>query len=651
MNRRLGVPGRRNLTTSNRGGAIALAVVLAVCGVLVGIVPAAAAAPKMDTYLVRVAQAGGSQQVQVIVRETTPATSAAEQAVRALGGRVTKDLSLIGSFAALVPARQLFALQRSAAIQRIWLDGRIVPQAIDMSVYDHVDPNTVWPQIWQSSRMAAGGWDGRGVGVALIDSGVADVEGLGGRVVQRVDLTPDLDGVDHFGHGTHMAGIIAGDGTGAGSRSGFGSILRGSAILNATAPAFSPSDVGKQITIDGAGSSGLPLVTNIATYKSPTQVLLKTKASLAVSPYGPWRITGVLAGVAPGASIISIKAAGWNGATDVSVIIEAIQWAVDHQVVHNIRVLCLAFGTDSTQSYSVDPLNYAVEQAWFSGIFVVVSAGNRGVPGDFSNVLSKPGDDPFVLTVGAADVLGTTSLSDDKVAPFSSHDALNSRKLYTKPDVVAPGISLVSLLAPDSYVVEKHAAAILTLETGKQVIKGTGTSQATAVVAGIAALMFQAYPTMTPNVAKMTIKRTGKSLSSAYGLKEVDLLLAVKAAVAKTYRDQPANLGLVPSTGTGSLELSRGTLHILTDLNEDAAPEVLTGEVDVHNVPWDGRSWTGRSWTEYAWDSKNWFGRSWTGRSWTGMGWDADSWHASTWQGQVWTSTQWDDYQWSAWGW
>ena len=115
---------------------------------------------------------------------------------------------------------------------------------------------------------------------------------------------------------------------------------------------------------------------------------------------GKWR------GVAPGANLVSVKVAGADGATDVSVVIAAIQWVVSHREQYGIRVLNLSFGTDSIQPYAVDPLDAAVERAWFAGITVVVSAGNRG-PGP--GTIAKPGDDPYVITVGAADVKQTPS--------------------------------------------------------------------------------------------------------------------------------------------------------------------------------------------------------------------------------------------------
>ena len=111
---------------------------------------------------------------------------------------------------------------------------------------------------------------------------------------------------------------------------------------------------------------------------------------------------------------------------------------------YGIKVLNLSLGTDSTQSYRVDPLNYAVEKAWDSGIAVVVAASNRGPD---AGTISKPGDDPLVITVGAVDDMGTPGLSDDELPDFSSHGPTAADGL-AKPDLAAPGAHIVSLRAP-----------------------------------------------------------------------------------------------------------------------------------------------------------------------------------------------------------
>ncbi len=133
-------------------------------------------------------------------------------------------------------------------------------------------------------------------------------------------------------------------------------------------------------------------------------------------------------GVAPDSRILSVKVGAANGAVDVSQVVAAIDWVVQHRNDNgmNIRVINLSYGTDSNQPYGADPLAYAVEQAVKAGIVVVAAAGNTG----FGSGLADPAYDPFVVAVGAADTMGTASIADDQPAPFSAGAAdLWSRRL------------------------------------------------------------------------------------------------------------------------------------------------------------------------------------------------------------------------------
>ena len=259
----------------------------------------------------------------------------------------------------------------------------------------------------------ARGYTGRGVGVALIDTGVVPVPGLeSSSVVNGPDLSfesqsPGLQHYDTFGHGTHMAGIIAGN-----------------------------------------GRDGLLGLTRFR-------------------------------GLAPDARLTSLKVATSDGAVDVSQVVAAVDWVVQHRnddPKNPIRVLNLSFGTDGVQGYQVDPLTHAVENAWRAGIVVVVSGGNEGPLA----ALNNPAYDPYVLAVGAADTRGTTGTSDDLVPGFSSRGGASRRV-----DLTAPGRSIASLRDPGSYLDSAWPSA----RYGDGLFKGSGTSQAAAVVSGGVALL------------------------------------------------------------------------------------------------------------------------------------------------------------------
>jgi serine protease AprX len=424
----------------------------------------------------------------------------------------------------------------------------------DLTFYDSRPADAAWRD---SIRLgAAGGYDGDDVTVAVLDTGVTrhpDIE----EVEARVDLMPDGEGYDRYGHGTHMAGVIAGDGESSGGR---------------------------------------------------------------------WR------GVAPGAELVSVKVAGWNGASDVSAVLAGLEWIAAHRAEHGIRVVNLSYGTDSSQSYRLDPLNHAVERLWNAGVLVVVGAGNRGDAG-----IEKPGDDPFVLTVGAADTRGTATLADDVVAPFSGRGRTGDG--FGKPDLVAPGVGIVSHRASDSTVDALRPAA----RVGTHYFKGTGTSQAAAVVSGVAARMFEANPRLTPEEAKAALLGTASRTLAGQpgaGAGLVDAAAAVRAARARTYAAQRASAGLIRSSGRGSLDASRGSYKPYTDWRAAGKPEQLSGEYDVLGGAWAAEAWATRPWTEATWPSSPWapyaaVAEEWDPASaaatWSGLGWDEASWTGRSW--------------------
>jgi serine protease AprX len=507
--------------------------------------------------------------VPVVVHERTPATDSAEQLIEAVGGRVTRPLPLIGGFAADVPAGRLSMLGPEGPISGLYVDGRIRMASIGTEAWDDLEPNLAWRKTIRLGQVPLG-IDGSGVTVAMIDTGVAHTQDLGDRVVARVDFTPGGNGDDAYGHGTHLAGVIAGNGAASG---------------------------------------------------------------------GKWR------GVAPGVQLVSVKVAGPDGATDVSVVIAALQWVVTHRAQYGIKVLNLSFGTDSVQPYAVDPLNAAVERAWVAGITVVVSAGNRG-PG----TINKPGDDPFVITVGAADLKQTVDRRDDEVAPFSSSGITQDGS--AKPDLVAPGTTIVATRDAGSTIDALHPDAVV----DGDYFKGTGTSQAGAVVSGVAALLYQANPSLRPGTVK-SILMGSTFRASQYRTGGGSGLVDAAGAFQSINSGDWANVGLVRSLGSGSLEGSRGRFHVHTDLNHDGQLDLLLGEQDVLGAPWDSTSWSSTSWSSTSWSSSawsslisensGWSSTSWSSTSWSGMYWSSTSWSSNSWSSTSWSSTSWSSVAWS----
>ncbi len=349
---------------------------------------------------------------------------------------------------------------------------------------------------------------------------------------------------------------------------------------------------------------------------------------------------GAHAGMAPAATLISVKVAGRNGATDVSTVLQAMHWVDAYRTQFNIRVLNLSWGTPSTQSPAVDPLDYAVERLWRDGIVVVVAGGNAGPQ---SGTILKPGDDPMVLTVGAYNDGGTPGRSGDSMAQWSS--AGPTAAGVAKPDLVAPGRTLVALRSYGSAVEANNAGSLV----APSYIKGSGTSEATAVTSGAAALLLAARPELTPDQVKHILKATARPMAGVPTRSEGSGRLSLHGALGT--KAGPASWQQPVATGLGSLEASRGGQHVQVDCGEDGTPDVVIGEMTADCQPWDGSSWTGSSWTGSSWTGSSWTGSSWTGSSWTGSSWTGSSWTGSSWTGGTWAGSSWTGSSWTGSSW
>jgi serine protease AprX len=349
-------------------------------------------------------------------------------------------------------------------------------------------------------------------------------------------------------------------------------------------------------------------------------------------------------GIAPDARLINVKAGAFDGSVDVSQVIAGINWVTQHahDPGYNIRVISLSYGTDSVQSYQVDPLAYAVEAAWKAGIVVVVSGGNDGTP---ATVLANPGYDPFVLAVGADDPQGTVEFTNDTVPDFTSRGT-NDRHV----DLVAPGAHVAGLVVPGSVIASAHSGAIV----GTRFIRGSGTSQATAVVAGTAALLLQKYPNATPDQVKRQLMASSRPFTSTTNIYRGNGVVDVFGSLSNPLNNSIQNLSA--GTGTGSLDLARGTQYV----NDGVAD--LRGEKDImatgwtpsgwsalvaKQTAWSGGTWNSKTWAGSAWTGKSWAGSTWANATWTGADWTGKSWADSSWAGKTWASGSWSSGTWS----
>lgn len=529
-----------------------------------------------------------SDLVSVIVRAIPGSSGLAERAVEREGGVTIRRIGIIGGLVAEVPRASLDRLGAEPGILAITRNGRVQLAAASGGYNAGTDPYslyTIAQKVTGASSFWAKGFTGKGVDVALIDSGVANVQGLNGagKIVYGPDFSvesqaPNLRNTDAFGHGTHMAGIIAG---------------------RDSATAVKAGDTSRFL------------------------------------------------GIAPDARVVSVKVADAEGWTDVSQVIAGIDWVVNHRASNglNIRVLNLSFGTYGLQSYLLDPLSYAAEVAWRKGLVVVVSAGNRG--GE-SIGMTNPAIDPYVIAVGAyADPGGQYGTSDATLPSWASRgDGVRN------PDLVAPGTSVASLRVPESNIDQLFPSA----RVGGRFFRGSGTSQAAAVVSGAAALILQQRPTISPDQIKALFTQSAAKIPSATTTSQGAGALDLKVALGKTTPSALLTKQLwVPATGLGSLEAARGSLHVVDGTVE------LTGEQDLFGIGWDAAAWAdqtlqGVTWVGDVWRTVNWAGLTWTardfaGRSWSGRSWSDNTWDGRTWSGRSWSGRSWSGRSWSGRSW
>ena len=205
-------------------------------------------------------------------------------------------------------------------------------------------------------------------------------------------------------------------------------------------------------------------------------------------------------GVAPDARLLPVRVLNKKGKGTYESVILGIQYVVENQEKYDVRVMNLSLVSDVQSPYWADPLNQAVTAAWESGIVVVAAAGNVGSD---PLTITVPGNNPYVITVGAfTDNFTPMDWSDDYITPFSSagptHDA------FAKPDVIAPGAHMVSLMNKKAYMAKQYPDNVF----GNRYATFAGTSQATAATSGVIALILQQNPELTPDEVKFRIKET-----------------------------------------------------------------------------------------------------------------------------------------------
>lgn len=475
------------------------------------------------------------------------------------GGSLGADLPLVNGVAASLTDDEVAQLPTSVKLT----DDLIVRTSMSAGKPGPKPPPApanVFPKV--TGATAVRGNTGQGVGVAVVDTGIAPLPDFGTRLQDGVDITTGSPNgkTDEFGHGTFVAGLIAGNGA---------------------------SSKGKYI------------------------------------------------GEAPGANLIPVKVAGSDGETNVSTVIQGLQWIKDNRTQGNIRVINMSLGAIPPGPTALNPLDQAVEAMWRDGFIVVTSAGNNGALGANgfpTGTITSPGDDPLVITVGALNDAHTVTPADDSVAAFSSNGP-TSWDGWWKPDLLAPGTSVISVIPTSSTIWTTYDTARI----GQTNFIGSGTSFAAAITSGAAAMLVTENPTASPS--------------------------NVKAALLTTTNAGPAPPQNPFQQGHGVLNVARAIAEPPIDITPDftgllTPPSVIdlvstqaasgwasTTEGPLYPLPYSGLATLpvgGAVFESTAWNSTAWNSTAWNSTAWNSTAWNSTAWNSTAWNSTAWNSTAWN---------
>src|SRR3954469_26022479 len=333
-------------------------------------------------------------------------------------------------------------------------------------------------------------------------------------------------------------------------------------------------------------------------------------------------VAGIAAGAAPGfagtapkANLLSVDVMNDKGEATVGDVINACDWILANKSTYNIQVANFSLHSTNRASVMFDPLDAAVEKLWLNGVVVVAAAGNYATDAvnTPSGVQYAPGNDPFVITVGAADIGTQLGAGDDQVAPWSAWGYTGDG--FMKPDIAAPGRYLIGPVT---------AGGGLALERPDKVVKPgymqlSGTSFSAPIVAGAAAMLRQQNPTWTPDQVKgalmVTALPTPLAKKGSLGVGEVNV------ALARTYRKTPPN----PNA---------------------RLDQYLTKAVDGSSV-FNTAAWQSAAWSSAAWNSASWGSAAWSDAAWSSAAWSSAAWSDAAWSSAAWGSAAWSDAAWS----
>ncbi len=479
------------------------------------VMTASPAPPRMNELLVQMVADAPGQTMRVIVLRADD-TDLAERFVEKMGGSILKDLPLINAFAAQLPAKAVPQLAVMASVSWVSLDAPVKttgkpikkpdPPAEPLPENIFLDTLGV-RQVWDM------GYHGEGIGVVVIDSGIFTdrdftITPKKPHIRIKVEKSFNSDtSSDQYGHGTHVAGIIGGNGRASG---------------------------------------------------------------------------GIYSGIAPKVDLINLKISNDLGLAYESDTVDAMQWVLDYKDEYNIRVVNLSIQSTVPQSYHESALDAAAEILWFNGVVVVAAAGNWNNNSTFNAIQAAPANDPFIITVGATDEKGSSKRQDDSTTSFTASGTTLAG--YKKPEVLAPGVDIISVLSDGSDWIFEHPDHVV---MDGEYFRLSGTSMAAPMVACAAVLLLQAEPNLTPDQVKYRLIHSAGTVGSSPYL---DVYTALTTPSTET-----ANQGVVP-------HMLLAKMALIAYWSSDNGEE----NIDWGAINWDAVNWNAVNWKRVSWNSVSW---------------------------------------------
>ncbi len=319
------------------------------------------------------------------------------------------------------------------------------------------------------------------------------------------------------------------------------------------------------------------------------------------------------AGVAPKANLMSVDIMNDQGQATVADVVAAADWILQNKTTYNIKVANFSLHSVNRASIRFDPIDQAVEKLWLNGVTVVAAAGNYAVNGAQSGVQFAPGNDPFVITVGAADIGTSVGAGDDTSAPWSAWGYTPDG--FRKPEIGAPGRYMIGPVPATGQLYGLHADKV----TSPGYMQLSGTSFAAPVVAGAAAMLMGQHPEWTPD--------------------------QVKGALMLTASPEP--LVKLGQLGVGDVHIARARHLRTTPPNPNAALNQFVGATADGTRVFDAAAWSDAAWASAAWSDAAWSDAAWSSAAWSSAAWSDAAWASAAWGTAAWSDAAWSDAAWS----